>query len=477
MKNTFSFLLLLFCLKIGIAQEAPDFTTTDIEGNEHSLYEDYLEQDKVVIIDFFTTWCGPCWFIHGTKALEQAYQVLGPDGQDKIQVFSIESDGSTTIQDLNGTGTNTLGDWVSGISFPIIDENGSNIANSYDVSGVPTIPVICPDKQISSQLYPVANGGNFTFEHVYESVYACLPAPDLEKNVIALTFAGDKKSCGTVDGDLLFHNYSKNDVKSLDYSIYRNDELIKTENWTGDIKSNKVFRIPLTGISTDPSGANSNFKIIIENDDDNSDNEILFSVSSEVPQTNNAINIEWQLDEYANGDNTKLIIYDGAANVIEEVSNFTNSSLYSNTFNLELGCYSIQLFDDFGDGAGSIKITDGAGFELLNEEVLLFSKYKIPFEVNSVSSVIPSPMDTEVAISPNLTHDLSKINIELQESIPNCKIELFNLVGEKVSSIYTGQMNSGKSSYQADISGLPNGQYIVQINLNGSIITKKLIKI
>ena len=37
----------------GQAQEAQDFTVTDIYGEDHSLYADYLEQDKIMVLGFF----------------------------------------------------------------------------------------------------------------------------------------------------------------------------------------------------------------------------------------------------------------------------------------------------------------------------------------------------------------------------------------------------------------------------------------
>ena len=38
---------------------APDFTTTDVNGNVHRLY-DYLDDGYTVILDISATWCGPC---------------------------------------------------------------------------------------------------------------------------------------------------------------------------------------------------------------------------------------------------------------------------------------------------------------------------------------------------------------------------------------------------------------------------------
>lgn len=51
---------------------APDFTTTDIDGNTQNLY-DYLDQGYTVFLDISATWCGPCWNYHQSGALEDLY--------------------------------------------------------------------------------------------------------------------------------------------------------------------------------------------------------------------------------------------------------------------------------------------------------------------------------------------------------------------------------------------------------------------
>lgn len=51
---------LLLCPFFLSAQPAPNFTVTDSNGNDHQLYEDYLNQGKTVVVKFFFTFCPPC---------------------------------------------------------------------------------------------------------------------------------------------------------------------------------------------------------------------------------------------------------------------------------------------------------------------------------------------------------------------------------------------------------------------------------
>ncbi|MBI4645551.1 MAG: choice-of-anchor J domain-containing protein [Bacteroidia bacterium] len=140
----------------------PDFTATDINGNTYHLY-DYLNDGKPVIMDIFATWCSPCWNYHNSHALRDLYNQYGPPGTNELMVFFIEGDATTTLADLQGTGTNTQGDWVTGTPYPIIDN--ATIADLYQITYFPTVYLICPNRITNeigavsaSELYSGASG-------------------------------------------------------------------------------------------------------------------------------------------------------------------------------------------------------------------------------------------------------------------------------------------------------------------------------
>lgn len=61
----------------------PDFTATDINGNEINLYS-LLDSGYTVVLDFTATWCMPCWDYHTAHHLKDLWEDHGPAGADGV---------------------------------------------------------------------------------------------------------------------------------------------------------------------------------------------------------------------------------------------------------------------------------------------------------------------------------------------------------------------------------------------------------
>lgn len=145
---------LTFGASAQIGAVAPDFTVTDLDGNSHHLYE-YLDDGKVVILDVSAVWCGPCWSFHQGHYLEELYHDIGQGGTNQAVILFYEGDATTDNASLAGTGGNTQGDWLTGSSYPFINESPLTLnLNVYAPEGFPTVNIINPaDKKIVADVW------------------------------------------------------------------------------------------------------------------------------------------------------------------------------------------------------------------------------------------------------------------------------------------------------------------------------------
>lgn len=109
------------------AVKAPDFTLQDINGKNVKL-SDY--RGKVVILDFWATWCGPC-----RKGIPDLIQLQNKYKKD-LMVIGISVDQDNTIKDVIPFYKN------NGINYPVVYAD-ENVVNSYGgIEAIPTSFVI-----------------------------------------------------------------------------------------------------------------------------------------------------------------------------------------------------------------------------------------------------------------------------------------------------------------------------------------------
>jgi peroxiredoxin len=117
---------------VRVGSPAPDFTLFSLAGPPMSLHE---QQGKVVLVNFWTTWCPPCR--EEMPALQRAYENLADEG---LMVLGV-----------NWTQVDNLADVEAfvaelGLTFPILlDSDGVVSEDLYQVLGLPTSVLIGRD--------------------------------------------------------------------------------------------------------------------------------------------------------------------------------------------------------------------------------------------------------------------------------------------------------------------------------------------
>ncbi len=113
--------------------DAPDFTADINDGNTFTLSE---KQGKVVLLNFWATWCGPC--VGEMPAFQKLYEEYG----DKIEILAVNM-----AEDRE-----TVDAFVEdcGYTFPIAYDEGGKISIKYPSEGIPYTLVIGKDGKVSA---------------------------------------------------------------------------------------------------------------------------------------------------------------------------------------------------------------------------------------------------------------------------------------------------------------------------------------
>ena len=120
-------------MKVKAGDAAPDFKLMDTAGKEVTLAS---LKGKVVLLDFWATWCGPC------KAAMPSIQKISEDYKGKDVVVL----GVNTWERKEGAGKKYMDD--KGYTYGCLLK-GDDLAKEYGISGIPTLVVIGKDGKLA----------------------------------------------------------------------------------------------------------------------------------------------------------------------------------------------------------------------------------------------------------------------------------------------------------------------------------------
>ena len=157
-----SFFSSLGIQKISPPVKTKDFTLEDLEGSAVNL-RDF--QGKVVLLNFWATWCGPCRYEMPAmeklwqKFKEEDFVILAVDlreGKEKASSFIKEN----------------------GYTFLVLLDSRGRVAHTYGIRAIPTTYLVDPEGRIIGR---ALGGRNWASEDAFKLIEHLLPKTEAEK--------------------------------------------------------------------------------------------------------------------------------------------------------------------------------------------------------------------------------------------------------------------------------------------------------
>ncbi len=121
--------------KFAVGKKAPDFTATDLDGNEVTLSE---VPSEYMLLVFWATWCPHC-----TNIVPQLAGLYQSVNKDTLQVLAVSLDDSK--EELEGFVKNNNLNWINVCDFK---KWKGDVVEAYDVFATPTIFLLYKDRTI-----------------------------------------------------------------------------------------------------------------------------------------------------------------------------------------------------------------------------------------------------------------------------------------------------------------------------------------
>lgn len=140
-KLTGSIFFSLFLVATVWSQTVQDFTVTDTNGKEHSLYSDYLDQDRIIVLKLYWAGCPPC---NSTAKDVQALYEKWEGGSGKVEFLALAT------QSFEGDAQTISYISRHSITFPMASPDGNSLdaIAQFDFSGTPTYIIVAPDRSM-----------------------------------------------------------------------------------------------------------------------------------------------------------------------------------------------------------------------------------------------------------------------------------------------------------------------------------------
>ena len=443
---------------------APDFTLTDIDGGVHTLY-DYLNQDKVVVLDFFAVWCSICKA--DAAYLEAVYDQYGPQGSGEIVMLSVETDDASTDEQTRVFAAEF------GAGNPHINQT-ENLAALYNQQFFPLYYVIAPDRS-----YQIIEGRQERLQMEMEA--AIVRAPGLRTVANDLRVLSYDSPFGSICEDRFYpqvrvQNYGSNTVESMFVETLVDGVLKSRYPWVETIEPYHFVDLRLPWVPNLSDGwhrIDFRFSEVNGQEDGEVGNGITggdFLILSQ----GESVGISISTDPYPKETSWKLM---ENGKILAHAGDYTQGLKTDTTAVCAQpnACYRLVLYDAYGDGmsAGGASVVF-RGETIARIDAVDFAKdsvwvdfclWPLGFEVfekdqGETIGLYPNPSEGEFTLEWN------------DPDHPVEEIRILNVTGQTVWHKKSPQLQNNLS---VDLSDSPAGVYFVRLKTSDGIVSHRLV--
>lgn len=321
------------------------------------------------------------------------------------------------------------------------------------------ISAILPDMEIvvfMTETHQEIISGNGTFPALLGLEY--------EHDAGILSISNVDRTCTNVIAPTVtIQNNGEDTITEMDVEYKINGET-HVYNWTGSLSSLHTVTIDLPEVTFNLQ-ANNDLDIKILNSDQNPSNNNMSMdfLSAPDSQTNNLV---LTINTDGKGAQTRWIIKNSSNQTIKQGNGYGNNQTYE--IDIELpgnDCYSLRVLDTGNDGGASISLADGNGNVLIESDGNYGGGFTKAFSKGALG--VNDQQIVEVNVYPNPTTGI--VNLVSGKNIDN--VNVYDVSGRLVKTV--NKISSDKSVL--DLSNLANGTYILKIQTDKKVVTKKVI--
>ena len=247
-------------------------------------------------------------------------------------MFYLEADDQTTAADLNGTGANTAGDWVTGTQYAIIDNAGS-IFDSFN--GAYSYNLHC----VSQPYFDGVRSGGCVPTHIFQD--ADCQYTTSNNDAWLVNSDSDLFACqGEATLRVNLMNNGLNALNACTITAYDGSTVVGSVDWTGNLDT---YEVEIVEVGTASLTAQTTFDIEITSTDEiATNNSTSATVELIEQQSTNNVRLNLLTDAYPN--ETYWALLDNSLNVIDEGGPYANpGEEIIVDWQLDLGCYTFVM--------------------------------------------------------------------------------------------------------------------------------------